>query len=1234
MVALKQNKQRRNGFIVSSLFLFLLAIGLGKVFLHDFDEQAAIENIQQAVIEKDKILTEEIKQLNEIHQQYPDSVFSYFNHNQYKSDPEKFAFVIRQNDSIVFWSDNRIPLSFFSGSTYLGLVETGNGWYRHIMLYDDDHSYSGFYLIKHNYNYQNEYLINNFNKTFELDCRADIYSSGERGYPIYDQNGYILFSIQFHPEKNLTGFQLFILFFLYTSGLLLFIGFIYEIYLFIFRRSKKHLLFVGGFIIDLIIIRVLIFYLRIPHVLFDTPLFGPQYYAFSDLIPSIGDLFLHVLFILIAAFFFFTHVKFKQRKIARNLYHRLFIIFTLFMHVFIFFGGILFLYSSLIIDSNISLDLNNIFSLSWMSLFSFLILSMAILAFVLITSRLCYFAWSYSGNIKTYVFLSLVVFIIFLLICFSRIDCDPIYTGFVFLYILSTGLFFRYRSLQFNLPNIVFQIIFFSLITTYALHENTGFKEQEYRKLLAVHLASEQRDPLAEYMFFDIERKILADDTLSQLLSNYNTENFKQQKLEKYFFSEYFTGYWKKFDHQLTVCNSDDVLMIQPEDVPVECFIFFENMITTIGEQTSAQNFSFINYGAGDNGYIAIFTLPAEANGIIRLFVELTPKYIAKDLGFPDLLVDEKVTQSPDFSDYSYAKYEDGELYKRVGKYFYNFNIENYGDWSGQFMFFNMNGYSHLYYKIDKQSELLISKKNKSLLDLLAPFSYLFIAFALFIGIVFLIFIYPFSHRKMKLSFRTRLQLSMSAVILFSFVVIGIFTLWYINNLNDEKNKDTLSEKTHSVLVEMQHKFSDTDKLDDDVAFYLNELLVKFSNVFFTDINLFKLNGSLLATSRPQIYDEKLIGSLMNPEAYYELKYQKSSLFIHDENIGLQHYLSAYIPFLNNQNEVIAYLNLPYFAKENDLKREISSFLVAYINIYVILIAVSILFALLISNYISRPLKLIMQKIREVKLIGQNEKIEWSRRDEIGQLVNEYNRMIDELASSAELLARSERETAWREMAKQVAHEIKNPLTPMKLSVQYLQRSWKEKRPDWELRLDKFTKTMIDQIETLSAIASEFSDFAKMPVSRKTDSDLCDILQNSISIFRNYNNISINLHYDHNCRYMVFADKEQLLRAFNNLLKNSVQAIGDDPDGQIDISLQKSQNKVFITITDNGGGIPEDFADKIFSPNFTTKSGGMGLGLAIVKNVITLSGGEISFESTEGRGTTFRISLPLSDTLS
>jgi nitrogen fixation/metabolism regulation signal transduction histidine kinase len=282
----------------------------------------------------------------------------------------------------------------------------------------------------------------------------------------------------------------------------------------------------------------------------------------------------------------------------------------------------------------------------------------------------------------------------------------------------------------------------------------------------------------------------------------------------------------------------------------------------------------------------------------------------------------------------------------------------------------------------------------------------------------------------------------------------------------------------------------------------------------------------------------------------------------------------------------------------------------------------------LVSRFITRPLQLIRDKLRDIGLGKSNEKIEWTRKDEIGNLVEEYNRMIDELARSAEMLARSERESAWREMAKQVAHEIKNPLTPMKLSVQHLQKAWDEKAPDWEKRLAIFTRTIVEQIDSLSEIASEFSDFAKMPAANIEKIELTGIIKSAAELYHHHNNIQIVItHLDQ--EYYVLADKRQLLRVFNNLIQNAVQAIGKKDDGLIRIQLSMENDVYVIGISDNGAGITDEQASKIFSPSFTTKSSGMGLGLAMVKSILTNIGGTVTFESTPGEGATFSVKIPV-----
>jgi two-component system, NtrC family, nitrogen regulation sensor histidine kinase NtrY len=348
------------------------------------------------------------------------------------------------------------------------------------------------------------------------------------------------------------------------------------------------------------------------------------------------------------------------------------------------------------------------------------------------------------------------------------------------------------------------------------------------------------------------------------------------------------------------------------------------------------------------------------------------------------------------------------------------------------------------------------------------------------------------------------------------------------------------------------------------------------------------------------------------------------------ENIGNLNYYSAYQPFYNKDGKLLAYVNLPYFARQKDLEKEISVYVVALINIYVILFALGTIAALFISNLVTRPLRIIQQRLGKITLGKINEPIRWSEKDEIGSLVNEYNSMIAQLEESAMKLAKTERESAWREMAKQVAHEIKNPLTPMKLSIQHLQRTIESNPEDLQERIKKLSAMLVEQIDTLSHIANEFSSFAKMPIAQIEKLDLSSIVKSVSGLFNQSENITVMAEELGEDIY-VYADRSQMSRVLTNLIKNAIQAIPGERKGLVRLNVRRESGQAIIEVQDNGTGIASDVMDKIFVPNFSTKTEGMGLGLAMVKNIIESFDGNIRFETKQGEGTVFYITMPLAD---
>jgi nitrogen fixation/metabolism regulation signal transduction histidine kinase len=442
--------------------------------------------------------------------------------------------------------------------------------------------------------------------------------------------------------------------------------------------------------------------------------------------------------------------------------------------------------------------------------------------------------------------------------------------------------------------------------------------------------------------------------------------------------------------------------------------------------------------------------------------------------------------------------------------------------------------------------------------------------------------------------------------------------------------KDNLNEKLMSVSSELSLRIGQETELNPPMLDYMNEQLIVLSDIIRSDINLYDLKGSLFATSRSEIYDRGLLSRRINPVAFKSLTTGHKTLFLHNENLGVMNFFSAYSPVYNQNSKLIGYLNLPYFTRQDDFEKQVSDFIVAFSNLYIFLIIISLMVALIISHKLTAPLLEIENYLKGIQLGKANAKIEYVGEDEIGRLAKEYNKKVDELAESAELLARSERESAWQEMARQVAHEINNPLTPMKLSIQYLQRLKEQNSDNFDDYFFRVTRMLAEQIDALSLIASSFSDFAKMPMINNVGwINLREKLSEVVLLFGNVNNLTVSLTVTGEEPIGVIADKDQLGRAIINLISNGMQAIPRDRGGVIIVNLHKDENWAYISVTDNGSGVPVELQDKLFEPSFTTKSSGMGLGLAIAKKIIENFNGEIWFRSTRDVETTFFIKLPL-----
>jgi two-component system nitrogen regulation sensor histidine kinase NtrY len=362
--------------------------------------------------------------------------------------------------------------------------------------------------------------------------------------------------------------------------------------------------------------------------------------------------------------------------------------------------------------------------------------------------------------------------------------------------------------------------------------------------------------------------------------------------------------------------------------------------------------------------------------------------------------------------------------------------------------------------------------------------------------------------------------------------------------------------------------------------------------------------------------------------ALMRLKKKNTNMFYQQEKIGNSIFLASYCPITNEKGITVAYLNIPFINQQKTMDDNINNMVNNFANIFLFWINLSVIVFIFLSNIITKPLTMLKDKLNKLNIDEKNEKIIWEKKDEIGELIKSYNIMVDKIEESSYLLKQQERQSSWRELAKQVAHDIKNPLTPMKLSIQYLQKLYEEDKTLFDKKFKEISPSLINQIDTISNIASELSDYSKSSKTTNEKVDLDECVKTAINLFTNQDD-ETQIYYNISIPKPIFVkgDKKLFIRIFNNLLKNACEALYEEQDKKIEINIDRQDKKYIISIKDNGCGIKEENKDKIFNPHFSTKSEGNGIGLAIVKSILENYGGEINFVSKENEGTIFFITL-------
>lgn len=1211
-------------FFLSVLFV-LMAVVLENQTLRNHPEAKVIQNFQKTLLNQELKLSNYLTkaQLKINDSLSPENYASTFSDLNHLFEDEGLGFIVYKKMKMIYWSGNQFAFQNILNKVSVAnkLVILPNGIFVAQARIVGNYEIIGLIHIKNNYSYENEYLKNSYVPPFKLPSGYKInISRVTNATEIHDSKNQYLFTVLPSGEEAFSELKL------YVPVVLYMLGFVFLLIL-IYRKTGYYkgkylvvkmllLLFALGIIYWIHIT------FKIPAIFNHVGLFSAQYYAVSRWLPSLGD------FFLITVLFFFWSLVFA-REFTSNELLRKHLIIPAFAFAGLLYQLVGFMIENLISNSNISYKLNRITDIDQYSISAYLAIAMLLFSVFLIHLRIIQ-RTEHLNRKSFFLRLNLIAVLI------SIVLCVVFPSGWA--YILT--LFFAVNTLQclikkmhiilYSLSYSILFISLFSIISLMVVYDTVKKRDLEFQKLRATTLSSEQ-DPAAEVFLARMQNKFEADTIISTLLVPPYAD------LGNYLTRTYFSGYFRKYETRFWFCTAIDSILIEDENTWEPCFPFFEKMIERSKIKVLNSDFYFMNNLNGRVSYLGKLHYPNRntANGT-SIFIEINSKTISEGIGFPELLMDRSLSKPFRYKYLSYAKYFDDDLVNFSGEYSYSYYLQSYNikATDPEFQLLKWDGYDHLIYNMDEKNHIIVSNRSLTFVDYLISFPYIFVFYFFFVLIIILLRNSIVNKLIIPKDLRFRIQGSIISVVLISHLFVATGTIYYNIQEYRTRHQVDLQEKIKSISEEIKDRLVYVNSINPELQQWLYSELNKLSNIFRTDINIYDVTGELLATSRPEIFDKGITSDRINSKAFYELSERFQLKYFQPEKTGTLSYLSAYEPIINNRGDYLGYLNLPYFTREDDLKQGISTFIVAFINLYLILFLASVIIAVVLSNRITQPLSLIREKLRGIQLGKKNEHINYKAEDEIGALVREYNHKVDDLVESAELLARSERESAWREMAKQIAHEIKNPLTPMKLNIQYLQRAKEEGNEHYDDFFNRVTKNLIEQIDTLSGIATEFSNFAQIPKAKNEVFNLIEVLENLCLLFEPNQNLRFTLEMNKLSGVSIFADKEQLSRAFLNLIKNAIQSIPADQKGEICIEVQQFGTNALITIHDNGIGISDEAQKHLFEPNFTTKTSGMGLGLSIVRNIITNFGGNIWYETSEITGTSFYVEIPVHETTS
>lgn len=1024
------------------------------------------------------------------------------------------------------------------------------------------------------------------------------------------------------PEKS-EGHESGLSFMLIMAGWLLLLAAVDAL-----RRTLEHMRrYDESFILmllSLLAIRYGMIMVNWPALYFSSDIFDPKQFASSSLNASLGDLLLNSLsLLLLIAYLFKNFVKFRfvtkllrQRGSMRYGAAGLCLLLCFFALLFPFdFIETIYHNSTLSLDSAQSLSMDAVRTIALGAvlagcaasfMFIHLFFSLAshlfgrkrrtFLAGLLMTAILFAFQFYWLGR---NLWITLVLAVLF----FSVLRLTGINKG------MSR---FSFRLFIY----LIFTLAIYSFQNAWAVRVFHKEKQVQDQFRFGKDFLTE-RDVLGEYLLDQARQRISKDQFIQvRMASPFLNKSSVVDKVRRVYLSNYFDRYETRISTWREEGESEearDSLSFGPRN-------FLPTGYEGISYASSADGITVKRY------HVAIPVYYQRPVGVVVL--DLSLKRLIPENVYPELLVDNRFKQIYRNRNFSYAIFTGGKLVSSAGPFNYerDFSLERISSVSLFDRGLSENNYYHIGIEAPDGSVAVVSAMTYAWFYFITNFSFWFV-----MGLVMLFAwqgitgVYAYFNGE-QVNYTTRIQLIIFLAFLLPVLAVSITTLTMIGRSSAEAIQQDYLERSGTVSQRLSTVLS-ADSTSSRNQANLEKWIEDNAASSKIDISMYSPQGILMATSQPALFDNQLISPLINRQAWQKIALHGEAQTVTDEQIGRLRYSCAYSAVLSPvSGKLEGIVGLPFF--ESAVVLEKSQSLIMS-NILIVFVVVFILFSLLTfwaSSSLTFPIRFITRTLSLTTLTGENKPLRWKSSDEIGMLVREYNRMVSNLEDSRQALARSEKETAWREMAKQVAHEIKNPLTPMKLTLQQLEQALRAGPLPTE-KTQKSLDVLLKQVDILNEIAVSFSSFANMPAAHPQSVKLNDLLQGAVNLFGAETSGKVALQPVSDIAVSV--DKTSFSRAISNIIINALQAKKEgQQDLEVLITAVEKDGVVLVSIRDNGKGMTDEVREKVFQPQFTTKHSGSGLGLALTQQIVRQAGGRIWFESVVDRGTVFYIELP------